>query len=427
MKDKIVDYLRGKKILILGYGREGKSTLEFIRRELPDAVVAIADQQNIVVENTTVISGDNYLEVCKDYDLIMKAPGVVIKNDLDDTTKAKITSQTDLFLRVFGPQTIGVTGTKGKSTTSSLIAHVLKAGGWNVQFAGNIGEPCFNIIDSITPESPIVLELSSHQLEYVKASPHIAILLNMYEEHFDHYATPEDYYRAKCNIYRYQNAQDLLIYGDIFQHVNEAEIKALPQFKIDITKTEIVPPSAIHTQLIGAHNMLNIQVAAAIAKTFGVEGEVFRNAVADFKPLPHRLEFVGTFRGIKFYNDSIATAQEAVINAIKAIQDVDTIIIGGLDRGIDYHPLVDYIRGTNVRNVILLPDTDKRIQAIFAEDHYLQGLFPVKDMREAVEQAYKLTTPSKSCLLSPAAASYNTYKNFEERGDDFKKLVSMLQ
>lgn len=239
MKDKIVDFLRGKKILILGYGREGKSTLEFIRRELPDAIVAVADQQNIVVENTTVISGDNYLEACKDYDIIMKAPGVVIKNDLDDATKAKVTSQTDLFLRVFGPQTIGVTGTKGKSTTSSLIAHVLKAGGWNVQFAGNIGEPCFNIIDNITPESPVVLELSSHQLEYVKASPHIAILLNMYEEHFDHYATPEDYYRAKCNIYRYQNAQDLLIYGDIFQHVSEAEIKALPQFKIDITKTEI--------------------------------------------------------------------------------------------------------------------------------------------------------------------------------------------
>ena len=431
MKDQVIDFFRNKKVLILGFGREGKSTLDFLRRELPDITVAIADKNEItdedVVKNTTIISGDNYLEACKDYDLVMKAPGVVIKNDLDDATKAKITSQTDIFLRVFGAQTIGVTGTKGKSTTSSLIAQVLKAGGWDVQFAGNIGTPCFEIIDNINDKTPIVLELSAHQLEYVKASPHIAVLLNIYEEHFDHYATPEDYYNAKKNIYRYQTAGDLLIYGDIFQHADKAEIDALPGYKIDITSTEIVPRSEIRTHLIGDHNMLNIQVAAAIAASFKIDGDVFRKAVADFKPLPHRLEYVGTYRGIKFYNDSIATAQEAVINAIKALGDVDTIILGGMDRGIDYHPLVDFIRNTNIRYVILLPNTEKRFQEIFAESHYLQGIYPVKDMHEAVEEAYKLTTPSKSCLLSPAAASYNSYKNFEERGEDFKNLVKMLQ
>ena len=131
--------------------------------------------------------------------------------------------------------------------------------------------------------------------------------------------------------------------------------------------------------------------------------------------------------GIKFYNDSIATAQEAVINAVKAIGDVDTLILGGMDRGLDYHPLVDFLRKSNVRNVILLPATSERFRAIFAEDRYLQGLFPVNNMREAVEQAYALTTPSKSCLLSPAAASYGFYKNFEERGDDYKNLVNMLK
>lgn len=430
MKDTIVDFFRGKSVLILGFGREGKSTLEFLRRELPDLAIAIADQEPVeddVVKNTTVISGNNYLEACKNYDIIMKAPGIAIKNDLDDATKAKITCQTDLFLRAFGAQTIGVTGTKGKSTTSSLIAHVLRAGGWDAQFAGNIGTPCFEIIDNISEKTPIVLEISSHQLEFAKASPHIAVLLNMYEEHFDHYATPEDYYNAKKNIFRFQSANDLLIYGDIFQHTDKAEIDALPCYKIDITKTEIVPPSEIQTKLLGAHNMLNIQVAAAVASTFGVDGEAFRKAIAEFEPLPHRLEFVGTYRDIKFYNDSIATAQEATINAIKAVGDVDTLILGGLDRGIDYHPLVNFIRNTNIRYVLLLPNTDKRIQEIFAEDHYLQGLYPVKDMHEAVEKAYELTTPSKSCLLSPAAASYNSYKNFEERGKDFKNLIKMLQ
>ena len=427
MKNQIIEFLRNKKILILGFGREGKSSLDFIRRELPEAEVAVADQQDIVVENTTVISGKNYLDACKDYDLILKAPGVIIKDYLDAETKAKITSQTDLFMRVFHRQIIGVTGTKGKSTTSSLIYHVLKSAGRDTQLVGNIGKPCFDILDEITNQTAIVFELSAHQLEFIQASPHIAVLLNIYEEHFDHYTTPDDYYNAKKNIYKYQTPDDLLIYGDIFQHATIDEINAAQSMKIDITKTEVFPRDQIHTKLIGEHNQLNIQVAAAIAYAYKINGEDFKQAIASFQPLPHRLEYIGTFRGIKFYNDSIATAQEAVINAIKALGDVDTIILGGMDRGLDYHPLVDYIRSTDIKNVILLPATNKRFQQTFNEGEYSQNLIHAKDMHEAVEQAYAITTAGKSCLLSPAAASYGFYKNFEERGEDFKNLVSMLQ
>ena len=427
MKNQIIDFLRDKKILILGFGREGKSSLDFIRRELPQAEVAIADQQEVVVENITVISGENYLDACKDYDLILKAPGVIIKDYLDAETKSKITSQTDLFMRVFSRQIIGVTGTKGKSTTSSLIYHVLKSAGRDAQLVGNIGKPCFDVLDEITDQTAIVFELSAHQLEYIQASPHIAVLLNIYEEHFDHYTTPDDYYGAKKNIYKYQTPDDLLIYGDIFQHATIDEINAAQSMKIDITKTEIFPRDQIRTKLIGEHNQLNIQVAAAIAYAYKINGEDFKQAIASFQPLPHRLEYVGTFRGIKFYNDSIATAQEAVINAIKALGDVDTIILGGMDRGLDYHPLVDFIRETNIRNIILLPATNDRFQQTFDEGEYSQKLIHVKNMREAVEQAYAITATGKSCLLSPAAASYGFYKNFEERGDDFKNLVSMLQ
>ena len=429
MKQQIVDALKGKKILILGLGREGKSTLEFIKHELPEAEVAIADQKPIeddTVVNITTYTGDNYLECCKNYDIIMKAPGVIIKDLLDDATKAKITSQTDLFMQAFGAQTIGITGTKGKSTTSTLTHHVLTAAGKETLLVGNIGKPCFDVLDQITPQTIIVYELSAHQLEFIKASPHIAVLLNLYEEHFDHYLTPEHYYAAKKNIYRFQTANDLLIFGDIFQHATREEIAALPFSKIDIAKTEIVPRSEIRTKLIGDHNRLNIQVVAAIAYALRIDGEVFKQAVAEFEGLPHRLEYVGTYSHIKFYNDSIATAQEATINAIKALGDVDTIILGGMDRGLDYHPLINVIRRSNVRNVLLLPDTDKRMQAIFSEDKYLQGIFRVANMREAVAKAYEVTTPSKSCLLSPAAASYNTYKNFEERGNDFKDLVKKL-
>jgi len=431
MKNQIIEFLRGKSILILGFGREGRSSLNFIRKNLPNATVAIADQAEItdgdVVKNTTIISGDNYLTACKNYDVILKAPGVIIKDYLDAETKAKVTSQTDLFMRVYHKQVIGITGTKGKSTTSSLIYHVLKTAGLNTQLVGNIGRPCFDALDDISEDTKIIFELSAHQLEFIKASPHIAVLLNIYEEHFDHYSTPDDYYGAKKNIYRYQTPDDLLIYGDIFQHATSKEIAAAPSMKIDITKTEIFPRDQIRTQLIGEHNQLNIQVAAAIAYAYKVNGEVFKEAVASFQPLPHRLEYVGTYHNIKFYNDSIATAQEAVINAIKALGDVDTIILGGMDRGLDYHPLVNFIRTTDIRNVILLPATDERFQQTFDEGEYAQKLIHVKNMHEAAKKAYEITAQGKSCLLSPAAASYGFYKNFEERGDDFKNLVNVLQ
>ena len=430
MKEQIIEKLRGQKILILGFGREGKSTLAFLNRELPDAEIAIADinpiEDKSVVKYTT-FTGPDYLNCCKDYNIIIKAPGVAIKNDLPDSEKAKITSQTDLFLQAYRNQTIGITGTKGKSTTSSLIYHILQETGKKSVLVGNIGKPCFDFIDEITPETIVVFEISAHQLEYVKASPHYAILLNIYEEHFDHYATPEDYYSAKKNIFRLQQTGDLLVYGDIFQHATQAELDAVPSFKIDIEKTEVVPKGQIKTSLLGEHNLKNIEAAAAIAYALRIDGEAFLAAVESFKGLPHRLEYVGTFRNIKFYNDSIATAQEATISAVKAVGDVDTLILGGMDRGLDYHPLVDFLKHSNVRNILLLPDTGAKIEQIFAEDRYVQGLIRVKNMEEAVKIAYEVTNPSQSCLLSPAAASYGFYKNFEERGEDYCRLVNMLQ
>lgn len=430
MKEQIIEKLHGQKILILGFGREGKSTLAFLNRELPDAEIAIADINPIEDESVvkyTTFTGPDYLNCCKDYNIIIKAPGVSIKNDLPDSEKAKITSQTDLFLQAYRNQTIGITGTKGKSTTSSLIYHILQKTGKKSVLVGNIGKPCFDFLDEITPETIVVFEISAHQLEYVKASPHYAILLNIYEEHFDHYATPEDYYSAKKNIFRLQQTGDLLVYGDIFQHATQAELDAAPSFKIDIEKTEVIPKNQIKTTLLGEHNLKNIEAAAAVAYALRIDGEAFLDAVASFQGLPHRLQYVGTFRGIKFYNDSIATAQEATISAIKAVGDVDTLILGGMDRGLDYHPLVEFLKHSNVRNILLLPDTGAKIEQIFAEDRYVQGLIRVKNMEEAVKMAYEVTNPSQSCLLSPAAASYGFYKNFEERGEDYCRLVNMLQ
>ena len=424
MKQEIINFLTGKKILILGYGREGKSALDFIRHNLSEAEVVVADQNQLNLTDIKTISGPNYLEACADYDIIIKSPGVIIKNYIPDEQKQKITSITDLFLRFCPNPIVGITGTKGKSTTSSLVNFILQKCGRHSILVGNIGKPCFDIIDDIRVDTTIVFELSGHQLEFVQASPHIAILLNLYEEHLDHYLTAKDYYFAKKNIFKYQTADDYLIYGDIWQHTDASELENAPVgTKIDFLAEAPFPKSEIRTHLLGEHFINDIIAAFYACQALGLEKDEILAAVADFHGLPHRLEYVGDFKNISFYNDSIATAQEAVISAIKAIKNVDTIILGGMDRGLDYHPLVEFLRSSQVRNVLLLPNTAQSFERIFNEAPYSQKLVYCESMEAAVVTAYHITAEKHSCLLSPAAASYGFYKNFEERGQHFCDLV----
>ena len=183
MKNDIIQFLRGKSILILGYGREGHSALEFIQKNLPDAAVAVADINRIEIDGVLTFYGPDYLKHCKDFDVIIKSPGVAIKNDISDEDKEKVTSLTDLFLCFCQNPIIGITGTKGKSTTSSLVYHILNHCGKKALLTGNIGQPGFDIIDQLDYETIVGFELSCHQLEYVRTSPHVSILLNLYEEH----------------------------------------------------------------------------------------------------------------------------------------------------------------------------------------------------------------------------------------------------
>lgn len=425
MKNDIIQFLRGKSILILGYGREGHSALEFIQKNLPDAAVAVADINRIEIDGVLTFYGPDYLKHCKDFDVIIKSPGVAIKNDISDEDKEKVTSLTDLFLCFCQNPIIGITGTKGKSTTSSLVYHILNHCGKKALLTGNIGQPCFDIIDQLDYETIVVFELSCHQLEYVRTSPHVSILLNLYEEHFDHYAKPEDYFRAKKNIYRFQSSEDLLIYGDIFEHATREEIEALDSETVEISSINI-DDGDIHTSLLGEHNKNDIRAAVRACEGFGLTRSECLQAVEDFHGLPHRLEYVGEYHNIKFYNDSIATAQEAVIKAIQALGNVDTLILGGMDRGLDYHPLVDFLRDSSVRNILLLPNTSRKFMGLFNEKNYRQCLYEVKDMRAAVEKAFKETAPGKICLLSPAAASYGFYKNFAERGEDYINKIKEI-
>lgn len=421
MNNNIANELNNKKILILGFGREGKTAYNFIKENVSNYEIAIGDLNDIdSIDNVKLITGVNYLDAIHDYDIVIKSPGVVIKN-INDEDRKKITSLTSLFLKYCPCKIIGVTGTKGKSTTSSLIYHILKDQGFDTYLIGNIGVPSFDIINNIKEDTVLVYELSCHQLEYVESSPYISILLNLYEEHLDHYNSIDDYINAKKNIYKYQSTDDYLIYGDVYKYMNDEEFDNIKSNKINIYDYDKIKYEDIKTNLIGDHNKDNIITACIVCELLGVNISDSLKSVETFKGLEHRLEYVGKFNNIEFYNDSIATAQEAVISAVEALKNVNSIIIGGMDRGLDYSILVNYLNNCNVENIILLPATNIRIKELFGDTN--KKIFIVDNMEEAVKTAFAKTKKDCICLLSPAAASYGFYKNFEKRGEHFKELV----
>lgn len=448
MKSGIIEELTGKSVLILGFGREGKSTLKFLLSNNVNCKIGIADKNDILDEmvinnrDISVHMGENYLESMRDYDVVIKTPGISFKSVNLSGISKKITSQTELFLKYAGHKTIGITGTKGKSTTSSLIYNMLKEEK-NVKLVGNIGLPAFEMIDSFDDTDWYIYELSSHQLEFVDYSPTIAVLLNMFEEHLDHYKSYDAYKEAKRNIFKYQKENDWYIYNHEMANVlnynstliqntikvtsnniSEQNIAVYDKEKININlegnnDTIILP---CDMKLKGIHNIYNIAVAVSVAKIIGVSDGSIITGIKTFETLPHRLQHIGIYNGVSYVDDSISTIPAATISAVASVDNVDTLIIGGMDRGIDYTPLIDYIIKGTVPNVILMYDSGKHIYEVVKHRTNINVIY-VDNLEQAVNIAVKVTKKGASCVMSPAAASYGTFKNFEERGDRFKEWV----
>lgn len=435
MKEELREFFKGKSVAILGFGREGRSTLEILR-ETECGEIGILDKNPVNEKectDCTLHCGENYLDYMGDYDIIMKSPGIALFDKVSDEIKAKITSQTDLFLRFCSNHTVGVTGTKGKSTTASLIEHMLKSCGKKAVLIGNIGIPPLSVTDTLEKDMIVVLEMSCHQLEYVKASPNTAVLLNVYEEHLDHYVDFNAYKYAKENIFRYQDKNDLLIVNKELSEENGCstacrQLTVSMDGKADIYidgndiifRGERISYEKLSPKLKGKHNLYNIAIALAAAAENGCELEKAVEAVTSFNGLCHRMEHVRTVNGVEYINDSISTIPNATISAVKTF-NADTVIIGGMDRGISYDVLIDFLNKGNVDNIICLPDSGYRIADMLNSK---LNVFRVKDMEEAVKKASEAA--KHCCVLSPAAASYGFYKNFEERGKHFKELVNKL-
>lgn len=391
----VVDEVKNKRILIWGYGREGQSTEHFLHNCCNAASIDIYEgNRDGINEN--------------DYDLIIKSPGIIMNDD-----DPKYTSQTELFLKQFHSQVIGITGTKGKSTTSAMLYTVLKkCSNKNVILLGNIGQPCLDYFEEITDDTIIIFEMSCHQLAHTKISPHIAIFLNFYEEHLDYYGTIERYFEAKSNITKYQEKGDYLFVGD-----NVPEIPT----KAKVTKVVKRHDLDYHLKILGEHNQYNAEFVYDITVTLlGCNKENVLQSMKNFTGLPHRLEYIGNIMGISYYDDSISTIPEATINAIGSVSNAQTILIGGMDRKINYDTLIAFVHKNKHLQFIFSYASGERIyQSVCNCDN----CYYVENLEAAVQLAKEITAKGKACILSPAAASYGYFKNFEERGETFKRLV----
>jgi UDP-N-acetylmuramoylalanine-D-glutamate ligase len=400
--------LKNKKIIIVGFGREGKNTYKTLKKLFPLKSIALADKKEIKADEREIYTGKDYLNNLKNYDVIIKTPGIPFNEVKKNAGLAKITSQTELFLENCPGKVIGVTGTKGKSTTSTLIYKILKDSFKNVKLVGNMGKPCLSYLLTAKPKDIFVFEMSCHQLDHISKSPNIAVFINIYPEHLDYYKTFLKYFNSKKNITKFQDKNDLFIYNPEFKEIENIKTKAhkIP-FKESFLKNNI------HKNTIAA--------AIAVSKTFGLTEKEIKKSIDEFKTLDSRIEFLGNFNGINFYNDSLATIPEATIFALNELKNVDTLILGGLDRGIKFNKLTEEIKNKKIKNIILFPNTDKKIYKDLKNENI--NFFFTDSMKEAVLFAKKNTKKGSICLLSPAAPSYNLFKDYKDRANQFKKYL----
>ncbi|MDD4358859.1 MAG: Mur ligase family protein [Candidatus Pacebacteria bacterium] len=404
-----LENLKDKKIIIVGFGREGKNTYKTLKKLFPNKAISLADKNKIRVDEKEIFTGENYLENIKNFDVIIKTPGIPYREIKKYSGNAKITSQAELFLENAKGKIIGVTGTKGKSTTSTLIYKVLKDSRINAKLVGNMGKPCLSYILTQKPKDVFVFEMSCHQLDHISKSPNISVFVNIYPEHLDYYKTFSKYFNAKKNIAKFQDKNDFFIYNPLFKEIKDIKTKA---HKIPF-KEPICSKKNIHENAISA--------AAAVAKIFGLTEKEIKSSINKFETLDSRIEFVGKFNGVDFYNDCLATIPEATIFALNELKNVDTLILGGQDRGISYTKLTDEIKKRKIRNIILFPNTDKKIYKELKNENI--NFFFTDKMKDAVLFAKENTKKRGICLLSPAAPSYNLFKDYKDKANQFKKYL----
>jgi UDP-N-acetylmuramoylalanine--D-glutamate ligase len=404
--------------------------------------------------------GENHLEKISNYELIFKSPGIPQTIPAIASAKASgsvLTSNTQLFFELCAGITIGVTGTKGKSTTSAMIHHVLKSNGLDSHLVGNIGQPSLTILEKINGDSLVVCELSSHQLETMTISPHIAVVQDVTSEHLDYYPTTAAYQQAKTAICRFQTATDFVVFNPTMAGATKiAQFSAGQHLRFSLTEG----PDAVvfvrnnqilrkdnhqHVEMIlettqlplrGEHNLLNVMPSVVIGTLLNLSAEQIGNSLQTFKGLPHRLELVHERKGIKYYDDSLSTLPDAAIGAINSFVEPVVLLAGGYERHQDFAELAQKIIDKKVVGLVLFRPTGERLalEVEKLETNELPMITFAENMTEAVGKAQsimenyfaKTETNAGVILLSPASASFGMFVDYADRGEQFKEAAKRV-
>ena len=451
------------KIAILGYGVEGRAIFNYLRaHEYSDITICDQDMglKEKMPDGVSVRLGPKYLNDLTDFDVVFRSPGI---RYLDARIQAavvggaEVTSSTKFFMDQCPCPMIGVTGTKGKGTTCTLIYEMLKKGGKKVHLGGNIGKSPMTFLDDLEKDEDIVvLELSSFQLQDAGKSPRYAILLNTTTDHLDYHADSDEYMKAKENLVAHQPKDALAVLNKDYEYVNfyKSQVKGelkwtsvhdvvedgayLDDGKViyvkkgkseEICRTEEVA-------LTGAHNLENVMPAVIMAKEFGISNEDIRSVIMTFKGLPHRLQFIREMNGVKFYNDSNATAPEPSMAAVDSFEEPTVLIAGGVNKGFDYGEwALRILTKPNLHTIILIGASADEMEKelIEAEEKLVEAQgSPTKIIRrnsldDAVLDGYAESDEGGVVVLSPAAASFDMFENYKERGKKFMAAVMRLK
>lgn len=433
-----IDQLKDKKIAIIGEGVEGKSSKIFLEKH--GAIVTILDKSQ----------GENYLDNLEQFDLVVRSPGIKVLELEKHVSKDKITSQTKLFFDLTPTKNIiGVTGTKGKGTTSTLIYEMLKRDERDVYLGGNIGVPIFDFFDDLTSESWVVLEMSSFQLQDLEKSPHIAVMLMTTTEHLDYHKNVEEYIKAKRNILTHQSESDFAILNRDYPASNESDVLTNAQVYFVSREREVeegcfalggavilniegdsqVIFETADLLLRGDHNHENVCAAVMAAYLAKVDLISIKITLKLFKGLEHRLELVDEISGVEYYNDSFSTTPETAIAAIESFKNPEILVLGGSSKNSDFTELGEVIgRHDNIKAIIGIGEEwariKKEIKNVRPDTLVIEG---ADTMEKIVTAASKLALPGDVVILSPACASFGLFKNYKDRGNQFKEQVNKLK
>lgn len=413
------------KIVIAGFGVEGQSNLRYFREKFPEADFLVADEREKVdnlPENVAYQTGFSGLESA---DLIVRSPSLPPKKI---KTSGQIWSATNEFFANCPATIIGVTGTKGKGTTCSFISSILRAAGKTVHLVGNIGVPALDILPKIEKNDIVVYELSSFQLWDLQKSPHVAVVLMIEPDHLNVHADFNDYLAAKANIAKFQTTDDYVVYNsqnEFSSSIADASLAQKKEYPFALSDDII---SAI--RLPGRHNVDNACAAIAAVKSIlpNVSDNEIKKGLSEFTGLPHRLKFVAEKYGVKYYDDSISTTPGSAIAALKAFAEPKILILGGSDKGADYSELAKEIARQNMRSIIINGANADEIREVLREEKIDCEIVQLNmaGMKEVAKSAKNKAQSGDVVILSPAAASFDMFKSYSDRGEQFVAAVEEL-